>query len=126
MWENFYLEWLTKGQNILVVYYEDLVKTDSLMPTIRKMMTFMNFTIDEDRLNCVSKHGEKGSFYQAVKCVRKRPSDENIDYIYSKKHIKWINSAIRKVNRAIKDRGFDDTHLRTYENTNVKLNYCNE
>ena len=124
MWENFYLEWLTKGQNILVVYYEDLVKTDSLMPTIRKMMTFMNFTIDEDRLNCVSKFGVKGNFYQAVRCVRKRPNDENVDYIYSKKHVKWINSAIRKVNRAIKDRGFDDTHLRTYENTNVKLNYC--
>ena len=125
LWEQFYVEWLTNGQNILVVFYEDFTKENNLIPTIERMMKFMNFTIDTDRLNCVSKH-RKGTFYQGAKCIRKNQEQgiENIEYIYSKKLTRWINSAIRKVQKAIKDRGLDGTHMHTYENANVKLKYC--
>ena len=89
------------------------------------MMQFMNFTIDNDRLDCVSKH-RKGNFYQSAKCVGEpqKQGIENIQYIYSKKLTKWINSAIRKVQNAMKDRGLEGTHMHTYENTKVKLKYC--
>ena len=88
-------------------------------------MQFMNFTVDNDRLNCVSKH-RKGTFYQAAKCVGKSQTQgiENIDYIYSNKLIRWINSAIRKVQNAMKDRGLDGSHMHSYVNTKVKLKYC--
>ena len=72
-----------------------------------------------------SKH-RKGNFYQSAKCVGEpqKQGIENIQYIYSKKLTKWINSAIRKVQNAMKDRGLDGTHMHTYENTKVKLKYC--
>ena len=121
------MEWITNGKNILIVYYEEFRKKDNLIPTLERIVHFMNFTVPRDRLNCVSKH-RKGKFYQNAKCVTKKqnPASQNNDYIYSKKHIKWINSAIRKVRKAIKRQGSDDTHLRAYENTNIKLSYCSE
>ena len=119
------MEWLTNGKNILVVFYEDFSKEDTFLPTIERMIKFMNFTIDKGRLECVAKH-RKGKFYQGVKCIEKRDSsgNQNVDHIYSKKHVRWINSAIRKVKTAMKDRGLDGTKMNTYENTEIKLNYC--
>ena len=125
LWENLYLDWLTKGKNILVVFYEDFLEEETFIPTIERMVKFMNFTIDIGRLECVSKH-RKGKFYQSVKCIQKRDQseNENVEYMYSKKHVRWINSAIRKVKNAMKDRGIDATKMNTYENTKIKLNYC--
>ena len=125
LWEQFYIEWLTNGQNILVVFYEAFTKENNLIPTIERMMKFMNFTLDKDRLDCVSKH-RKGNFYQGAKCIGKAQEQgiEDNQYIYSKKLMRWINAAIRKVQKAIKDRGLDGTHMHTYENTNVELKYC--
>ena len=126
LWEKFYIDWLSSGKNILVVFYEDLLKEDIFIPTIERMVRFMNFTIDKERLNCVSKH-RKGKFFQGAKCIGKRRIQDNETfngYIYSKKHIRWINSAIRKVKKAMEDRGLRGTHMDTYENTNIKLNYC--
>ena len=34
LWEQFYIEWLTNGQNILVVFYEAFTKENNLIPTI--------------------------------------------------------------------------------------------
>ena len=127
LWEQFYLEWLTNGENIMIIYYEDIIREDNLIPTIKKVTEFMNFTVQKERLDCVSKH-RKGKFYQSAKCIPKtqKEAGEKDDFVYLKKHVKWINSAIRKVNKAIKNRGFDDSHLRTYENNNVKLTYCSK
>ena len=110
----------------MIVYYEDLIKPENLEPSIEKIVNFMNFTIQNERLSCVSKH-RKGKFYQNGKCIQKEQKllCDGIEFVYSKKQVKWINSAIRNVRKAMKKRGLDDSHLRTYENSNVKLNYCN-
>ena len=111
----------------MIIYYEDLTKKDNLIPTLEKIVKFMNFTVQKERLDCVSKY-RKGKFYQNGKCIpktQKQDCDED-GFIYSKKHVRWINSAIRKVNKAIKQRGFDNSHLQSYENINVKLPYCSE
>ena len=117
---------MTNGKQIMIVYYEDLVKKDNLEPSIKNIVTFMNFTIHDERLKCVSKH-RKGRFYHDGKCIPKTQKQVCGDeFVYSKKQIKWINSAIRKVNIKIRERGFDDLHLKTYENTNVKLKFCED
>ena len=83
--EKLYLDWLSNGKNIVVVFYEDLLKEDNLIPTIESMVGFMNFTLDKNRLNCVSKH-RKGKFYQEAKCIGKSQirDNENIKHIYKK------------------------------------------
>ena len=44
------------------------------------------------------------------------------EYLF-KKHTIRINSAIRTVSKEAKKRGFDSSHLLSYTNTNLKLNY---
>ena len=46
-WEKLYLDWLSNGENIVVVFYEDLLKEDNLIPTIESMVRFMSFTVDK-------------------------------------------------------------------------------
>ena len=120
-------EWLENGKHIVIIYYEELIQKDNLIPTLEKIVGFMNFKVPKERLSCVVKH-QNGKFIQNGKCItktQKRACEED-DFIYSKKHVRWINSAIRKVNKAIRNRGFDHSQLQAYENTNLKLPYCSE
>ena len=109
----------------MIIYYEELTKKDNLETSILQITNFMNFTIQKERLSCVSKH-RKGKFYQNQKCIPRAQKEicDRIEFIYSNKQIKFINSAIRKVRKAIRKRGLDDSHMRTYKDTNIKLTYC--
>ena len=109
----------------MVIYYEDLIKKDNLKSSILQIVNFMNFTIQKERLSCVSKH-RKGRFYDNQKCIPRAQKEicDSIEFIYSNKQMKSINSAIRKVRKAIKKRGLNDSQLRSYEDTNIKLTYC--
>ena len=44
--------------------------------------------------------------------------------IYQKKHITWINSAINKVQLAMKKRNIDLTPLSSYKSSPVKIVFC--
>ena len=118
------MDWLIKGRNILMVYYEKL-KTDQLKSTLTGIASFLNHTIDNKRMECLLKHSR--DLQRNKKCIttfeKERINFEN-KYIYSRKHIRWINSAIKAVSRKVKSRGFDSSHLLSYQNTNVKLRYC--
>ena len=118
------MEWLINGNHILVIYYEELTE-GNLKPALEKIIQFMNFTTHKERLDCVSKH-RKGNFYQHAKCIpnAKKDDQQNNKYVYSAKHVRWVNSAIRRVNNEIKRRGFDDSYLNSYENNNFPLTYC--
>lgn len=109
----------------MVIYYEDLTKKDNLETYILQIANFMNFTIQKERLTCVLKH-RKGKFYQNQKCIPRAEKEicDRMEFIYSNKQMKWINSAINKVRKAIRKRGLDDSHLQSYKDTNIKLTYC--
>ena len=123
-WEEFYLDWLIEGKDIMMVYYEKL-KIDQLDSTLMDIASFLNHTIENKRLDCFIKHSR--DFERVENCIvtseKERRNFKN-KYIYSKKHITWINSAIRAVSIEAKTRGFDSVHLLSYQNTNLKLKYC--
>ena len=109
----------------MLIYYEKLL-SDELKSTLIETVSFMNVTIDSDRLECTIKHSE-GSFPRKEKCIKKGKTKQNCnenDNIYSKKHILWINSTIRKVRSKVKKLGLDTSYMKNYENTSVKLRYC--
>ena len=133
-WEQFYMHWLTKGNNIMMVYYEKL-KTCQLESTLKDIALFMNHDIEPNRLKCVMKH--LPDFKKTDKCIfmskrmkyRKQIKSKYFDYfetknIYTRQHIIWINSAIRAVSKKAESRGFDSQHLLSYQNTNRKVKYC--
>ena len=107
-----------------MVYYEKL-KTDQLNATLMDIAMFLNHTIDNKRLNCFNKHAR--DFQRDEKCIitseTERRNFEN-KFVFSRKHIIWVNSAIRAVSKQAKNRGFDSLHLLSYQNTNLKLKYC--
>ena len=108
----------------MMVYYEKL-KTDELDSTLMDIASFLNHTIEHKRLDCFIKHSR--DFERNEKCIvmsEKERSSFQSKYIYSKKHIIWINSAIRTISREAKIRGFDSLHLLSYQNSNLKLKYC--
>ena len=125
LWKNYYLNWIGEGNQILIVYYDDLKSPEKLKASLKNIITFMNFTIDEERLDCVLKHPE-GVFHRKESCYDRNTKPKNIqtDFIYSNQQISLINSAIKQVNKAMRNRGLKSSHLPSYENTNVKLKYC--
>ena len=119
------MDWLTEASHIMLIYYEALL-SDELESTLRNTVSFMNMTIDNNRLNCTIKHS-KGSFRQKEKCIKKeesKPKCNEYVNIYSKKNTIWINSKIRTVRRKVKKIGLDTSYMKSYENTIVKLKYC--
>ena len=109
----------------MLVYYEKLI-SDELSSTLVDTISFMNMTIDNERLDCVIKNSE-GIFPRTEKCISqesKKPKCDENEYIYSRKHFMWINAAIRKVRSKVKKRRLDTSYISKYENTNIKLKYC--
>ena len=119
------MDWLTEASHIMLIYYEKL-QSDELKSTLSDTISFMNMTIDNNRLECTIKHSNE-RFSQKKKCIKneemKRKCNEN-ENIYSRKHIIWINSTIRTVRSKIKKLGMDTSYIKNYENTIVKLRYC--
>ena len=119
------MDWLVEGKNIMLIYYEKLLSVE-LKSTLIETVSFMNMTIDNDRLECTIKHSE-GSFPRKAKCIKKgetKPNCNENDNIFTRKHILWINSTIRKVRSKVKKLGLDISYFKNYENTIVKLRYC--
>ena len=138
-WEEFHLKWLEEGSDIMVIVFESLTK-DSLNETLRDISTFLNFTFDENRIDCTARHSE-GRFHRKQRCIRQKPtvlkkiqgedtSLSNTDYpsdlndIFTEKQKAKINLAIRNVNNAILERGLTPLPISDYENTVISLNLC--
>ena len=124
LWERFYLQWILEGDRIQIVYYENL-RNKNLKSTLVDIGKYLDFGIDEERLKCVKNHDE-GYFHREKTCfdMDTKPKDSTSDFVYSNRQISLINSAIQRVNEAIKRRGFNSFHMQSYMGTNFKLNYC--
>ena len=144
MWEDFYLRWLRSARNILLVYYESLT-AGFVEQNLKEITTFLDFEWNEQRMKCLSKHN-KGKFQRKKACLDKGHLDlksvrlnviqtnnihdgansTNSFDVYTKKHVIWINSAIRKVKHEIERRGLDSSYISNYKNQNVRINICGE
>ena len=118
------MQWILEGDRIQIVYHETLTK-QNLKSTLVDLGQYLSFTIDEERLNCVIKHRE-GYYRRKKACfdINTKPKNSTSDFVYSNKQITLINSAIQRVNEAIKNRKFKSSHMHSYMSTNFKLNYC--
>ena len=76
-------------------------------------------------MNCAIKHSE-GYFHRNKACfdMNTKPNDRTWDSVYSNKQTTLINSAIQRVNEAIKKREYDSSHMNSYMDTKLNLNYC--
>ena len=121
------------GKNILIIRYENLNHKGSLNRILRDVCNFLEFPIDENRLNCALKN-ECNRYKREKKCLKVSDSpsngskNEQLDNsdIFSQKHKLWINAAIRNVNTAICNREMNENSILSYTNTTVKFNICKE
>ncbi|XP_032902122.1 WSC domain-containing protein 1 [Amblyraja radiata] len=58
-WASHTLDWLSYCRRVLVVHYEDLRR--DLLPQLKRVVAFLDLTVDEDRLLCVETQKD-GSF----------------------------------------------------------------
>ncbi|NXB46402.1 WSCD1 protein, partial [Leucopsar rothschildi] len=95
-WASHVLEWLKYGKRLLVVHYEELKQ--SLIPTLREMVEFLNVTVTEDRLLCVENNRD-GNF--------KRSGAKQKDFEPFTQEMKdLINKYILTVDEALRGRNF--------------------
>ncbi|XP_070082591.1 sialate:O-sulfotransferase 1 isoform X1 [Equus caballus] len=92
-WSSHVLDWLRYGKRLLVVHYEEL--RHSLVPTLRKMVGFLNVSVSEERLLCVENNKE-GSFRRHGR----RPHDPEP---FTPEMKDLINGYIRTVDKALRD-----------------------
>ena len=141
LWEDFYIQWIARGTNTLVVYYESMV-SDSLESRLKNITKFLNLQWNKHRLRCILKHMGKAQLND--NCLPKGllniTSKQFISYskncetttekctfsIYATKHVIWINSAISNVQRAIETSGLKPSIMSKYKNKNVIISVCNE
>ena len=139
LWEDFYIQWIARGTNTLVVYYESMV-SDSLESRLKNITKFLNFQWNKHRLGCILKNMGKPQLND--NCLPKGlfniTSEQFISYskncgtttekctfrIYAKKHTIWINSAIRNVQGAIEIYGLEPSIMSKYKNKNVLISVC--
>ena len=134
---------MKKGENVLVIYYENLIIKENATVTsypedfeqnLRAIIEFLDFQWDTERFKCLLDDNE-GKFHRKKTCIDAGPLElssssltlANGNYtmsIYQKKHIIWINSAISNVHLAMKERGFDSTHLSKYKSGLVNIVIC--
>ena len=141
LWEAFYIQWIKNGKNTLVVYYDNLVK-ESLEDTLQNITQFLHFQWNKHRIRCIFKHdidthqtndtclpkglldiASKQFISHSVNCGS--AAEKCTFNIYAKKHIIWINSAIRNVQQEIKNHGVDSSVMSNYKNKNILLSVCN-
>ena len=142
IWEYFYIQWIRHGKNTLVVFYDSLA-SDSFEDTLKTITKFLNFQWSKHRLGCILKY-DNHPFQTNDTCLPKghlditskhvnsyltncKTSREKCQFhIYTKKHIIWINSAIRNVQREIRDHGIDASLMSNYKDKNISLSICTE
>ena len=102
----FYLEWIEKGEDIVVIYYENLIAeqnshstsfSEGLENYLKVIIKFINFKWNAERFKCLFNDNE-GKFHQKRTCINSSslnltPSSLNIDNgkptinIFHKRHI---------------------------------------
>ena len=134
LWEDFYLNWINKGNQILIIHYEHLKNASDLKKTLSDVCEFLNFKFDEDRFNCLARH--PFTLFQRNKGCMKNIT-KNVDikdrrfYIYKQtsvfqtKHNLRIDFAIEKINDAAERRGLPGIS-NDYKNTTVPFNVCKQ
>ena len=133
LWEEFYIQWIVKGKNILIIRYENLNHKGSLNRILREVCNFLDFPVNKNRLKCALKN-EFNRFRRKKQCLKVSDSPShgfineqlNNSDIFSQKHKLWINAAIRNVNTAICNRKMKDKSILSYTNAKVKFNICKE
>lgn len=95
-WASHALSWLKFGQKLLVVHYEELQK--SLIPQLRQIVSFLNVTVDEERLLC-AQNNQNGHFKRSGS---QRPSFDP----FTPDMRSTIDSFIRDVHQALQSRNF--------------------
>ncbi|NXH46823.1 WSCD1 protein, partial [Dicaeum eximium] len=95
-WASHVLEWLKYGKRLLVVHYEELQQ--SLIPTLKEMVQFLNVTVTEDRLLCVENNRD-GSF------KRSGAKQKNFEP-FTQEMKDLINRYILTVDEALRGRNF--------------------
>ena len=143
MWEEFHLKWLQEGNDVMVIIFEHLTDKSLLDQTLKDISLFLNFELDENRLECTIKHSE-GRFHRKGKCIGRKKAlpvktkkvanedntifssalPNNTNDIFTSKQKQEINLAIRNVNEAIINRDLTQLPLSDYENTVIRLNLC--
>ncbi|NXD14768.1 WSCD1 protein, partial [Nothocercus nigrocapillus] len=94
-WASHVLDWLKYGKRLLVIHYEDLKQ--SLIPTLREMVAFLNMTVTEDRLLCVENNRDGNFKRSGTKQKGFEPfTPEMKDLINS--YILTVDEALRKRN----------------------------
>ena len=148
------MKWLEEGNDLIIVIYEHITNENLRNETLKDISTFLNFTLNETRLNCTIKNSE-GRLHRKEKCIRKRQQrnspknhkDKNrqqknsqkktakkfpknlevkdgTNNIFTNQQEQQINLAINNVNNAIIKRGLNPLPLSDYENTEIILNMC--
>ena len=83
IWEAFYLEWIQKGVDILVIHYETLISeenvkstrfSEGLEKTLKKIVKFVNSDLDTERFKCLLNDNE-GQFQRKKTCIDNGPLD---------------------------------------------------
>lgn len=95
-WTSHALSWLKFGKQLLVVHYEDLQK--ALIPQLRLIVSFLNATINEERLLC-AQGNQDGHFKRSGS---QRPSFDP----FTPDMRRMIDSFIRDVDQALQNRNF--------------------
>ncbi|NWJ00530.1 WSCD1 protein, partial [Crypturellus undulatus] len=94
-WASHVLDWLKYGKRLLIIHYEDLKQ--SLIPTLREMVEFLNMTVTEDRLLCVENNRDGNFKRSGTKQKGFEPfTPEMKDLINS--YILTVDEALRKRN----------------------------
>ena len=115
MWEELYLTLLANKSNILIIYYEDLKDTLLRENTLKDIGRFLNFKIDDKRLECVLKHPYSKFKRKKKFCDRNKEKTKNIGIdsdsfdesdsisrqIFEPRHKTLINKAIEKVHNTL-------------------------
>ena len=113
----------------MVIIYEDLTKK-SLRKHLYEISNFLNFKVDQNRIECAIKYSE-GKVHRKEKCIStKAPTylytqDGNITKdIFTKEQRREINISIDRVSRALVKRGFNPLPLSDYKDTKIDLKIC--
>ena len=153
-WENLYIQWLKKENRILIIFYGDLLHgslqtllTDignflGIAYTKKRMRCLLKH---REGLNAIRRKPNchpndlfiRGHGISTCSNIKQKINQTKCNVhqlysskesctleIYNKKHIRWINSAIRKVKHSIAVRGIIWPGSFQYENTQVIINVC--
>ena len=115
--------------------YEELENDDKLSNLMERISNFLNFEVNHERIACTIKYKQE-TFRRDKKCY-KYENIEDKDHtkmlvkdsrfsVFSKKHNRWINSAIQNVEKEMKKKSLDYySILSSYKSTKISVDICN-